>query len=127
MSPFGFQEIVAVAGTITFNSLAQIFLRVGLRDVEIAEMVGERQFGSLFQTLTGAAVLGGVGSFAVGLMFWFLAISRLPASVAYPMISIGYFVVVILGWIFLNEPIGWQKLTGASAILVGVAIISRAA
>ena len=43
------------------------------------------------------------------------------------MISVAYIVVVVLGWMFLSEHIGWQKLTGASAIIVGVAIIAKSA
>jgi drug/metabolite transporter (DMT)-like permease len=126
MQAFGFQEIVAISGTIALNSLAQIFLRMGLKDVELSELVAERNFGSLFSTITSLPVLAGIGCFIVGLVFWFLAISRLPASIAYPMVSIGYVLVVFLGWTVLNEPIGWQKLTGSTAIIVGVVIISRA-
>lgn len=127
MSTFGVQEIIAISGTVAFNSLAQVLLRIGLRDVDIAGMIGERAFGNFAQSIVHPAVLGGVASFAVGLLFWFLAISRLPASVAYPMISVAYIVVVVLGWMFLSEHIGWQKLTGASAIIVGVAIIAKSA
>jgi drug/metabolite transporter (DMT)-like permease len=127
MPTFGTQEIIAIGGTVVFNSLAQVLLRTGLKDVDIAGMASQRAFGDLAQSLLHPAVLGGIASFAVGLLFWFLAISRLPASVAYPMISLAYITVVVLGWLFLNEQIGWQKLTGASAIIVGVAIIARSA
>jgi len=125
MTTFGLQEIIAIGGTVTFNSMAQLLLRKGLRDVEIAGMVGERAFGDMFQAIFHPVVLGGVACFAVGLVFWFLAISRLPASVAYPMISLAYVAVMVLGWMFLNEHIGWQKMTGSAAIIIGVAIISR--
>ena len=127
MPTFGTQEIIAIGGTVVFNSLAQVLLRTGLKDVDIAGMASQRAFGDLAQSLLHPAVLGGIASFAVGLLFWFLAISRLPASVAYPMISLAYITVVVLGWLFLNEQIGWQKLTGASAIIVGVAIMARSA
>jgi len=127
MPTFGTQEIIAIGGTVVFNSLAQVLLRTGLKDVDIAGMASQRAFGDLAQSLLHPAVLGGIASFAVGLLFWFLAISRLPASVAYPMISLAYITVVILGWLFLSEQIGWQKLTGASTIIVGVAIIARSA
>lgn len=127
MQIFGFQEIVALGGTIVLNALAQIFLRMGLKDVELAELVAQRNFGSLFNTLISVPVLAGIGCFVVALVFWFLAISRLPASVAYPMISVGYVLVVLLAWAMLNEPIGWQKLTGSTVIIVGVVIISKAA
>ena len=127
MNTFGLQEIVAIGGTIAFNSLAQILLRFGLRDVDIAAMVGNKAFGDLIETVTKWPVLAGVTSFVIGLGFWFVAISRLPTSLAYPMISLAYVVVVILGWLLLNEQIGWQKLTGTGVIIVGVAIISKSA
>jgi drug/metabolite transporter (DMT)-like permease len=122
---FGIQELMAIGGTITFNSAAQLLLRTGLKDVDIAGMVGQRAFGDIAQSLSHPAVLGGVASFAVGLGFWFLAISRMPASVAYPMISLAYVTVVVLSWMFLNEHIGWQKLSGSLAIIIGVAVIAK--
>ena len=127
MSLFGIQEIIAIGGTVAFNSLAQILLRVGLKDTDIGGMISERALIDLAQTLLRPAILGGIGCFVFGLAFWFLAISRLPASVAYPMISLAYIAVILLGWMFLNEHIGWQKLSGATAIIVGVAIISKSA
>ena len=116
---------MAIGGTITFNSAAQLLLRTGLKDVDIAGMFGQRAFGDIAQSLTHPAVLGGVASFAVGLGCWFLAISRMPASVAYPMISLAYVTVVVLSWMFLNEHIGWQKLSGSLAIIIGVAVIAK--
>ena len=125
MSTFGIQEIVGIGGTIAFNSAAQVLLRSGLKNADIASLAGDRAFADLIQILLKPAVLGGVFSFAVGLVFWFLAISRLPASVAYPMISLAYIAVVLLSWLFFNEQIGWQKITGSSAIIIGVALIAK--
>jgi drug/metabolite transporter (DMT)-like permease len=127
MSTFGIQEIIAISGTVAFNSLAQMLLRIGLKGTDIGGMISERALIDLAQALVRPAVLGGIGSFAVGLIFWFIAISRLPASVAYPMISLAYVAVIFLSWLFLNEQIGWQKLSGATAIIIGVTIISKSA
>ena len=61
-------------------------------------------------------ILGGAGCYAVSLVVWIMALSRVPVSIAYPMLSIGYvvsatFIVAIVNglpgmagqgaWVFL--------------------------
>ena len=69
MSLFGIQEIIAIGGTVAFNSLAQILLRVGLKDTDIGGMISERALIDLAQTLLRPAILGGIGCFVFGLAF----------------------------------------------------------
>ena len=50
-------------------------------------------------------------------------LSRAPLSLAYPILALSYFVVVIEAWLFLNEQITWQLMLGVSIIFVGVVIV----
>jgi drug/metabolite transporter (DMT)-like permease len=66
--------------------------------------------------------LGFLG-FGSGALFWLAVLSRAPLSVAYPILALSYFVVVVEAWLFLHERVTWQRLAGVLIIVVGVAIV----
>jgi multidrug transporter EmrE-like cation transporter len=61
----------------------------------------------------------------VSVVVWILALSRVPVSVAYPMLSIGYVVNAIAAWMLFGESLGAQKLVGIGFIVVGVWLVAR--
>lgn len=65
----------------------------------------------------------GFTGFIGGTVFWLGVISRAPLSLAYPILALSYFVVVLEAWLFLNEPLSWQLLAGVAVIFVGVVIV----
>jgi len=54
-----------------------------------------------------------------------MALSRVPVSVAYPMLSIGYLLNAIAAWAWFGEALGAQKLLGIGFIILGVWLIAR--
>jgi multidrug transporter EmrE-like cation transporter len=69
--------------------------------------------------------LGGA-SYALSIVIWLLALSRLPVSVAYPMLSIGYIVNAIAARLWLGEDLGAVRLVGIGIIIVGVFVLAQA-
>ncbi|MDI6745825.1 MAG: SMR family transporter, partial [Rhodocyclaceae bacterium] len=63
--------------------------------------------------------------YAISLIIWIMALSRVPVSIAYPMLSIGYLINALAAWALLNEPLGAQKLLGIGFIILGVWLIAR--
>lgn len=61
---------------------------------------------------------------ALGSISYVLALSELPVGTAAG-ISTSYVVlVVLLSWVFLNEPVSWLKLIGIVLTITGVALLS---
>src|SRR5207302_946714 len=56
---------------------------------------------------------------------WIAALSRVPVSVAYPMLSIGYVVNAIAAWYLLGEAVTPMRLAGIGIIVLGVFIVAR--
>jgi len=57
---------------------------------------------------------------------WILALSRVPVSIAFPLLSMAYIVTAVAAWYLLGEPLSMTKLVGIGVIILGVIIISRA-
>jgi undecaprenyl phosphate-alpha-L-ara4N flippase subunit ArnF len=71
-------------------------------------------------------VAAGLASYGLSSVFWLLALRKFPLSTAYPMVSLGYVLVMIMSlWLF-QETISMQKWLGAAVILGGVVLIARA-
>ena len=70
-------------------------------------------------------ILGGLACYGISVVVWILALSRVPVSVAYPLLSIGYIVNAIAAWMLFGESLTAQKLIGIGFIMVGVILVAR--
>lgn len=56
--------------------------------------------------------------------FWFVVLSRLELSVAVPMDSLQYVMVLFASYFLLKERMHWTRIFGTALILVGVALVA---
>ena len=70
-------------------------------------------------------ILGGLACYAVSVVVWIVALSRVPVSIAYPMLSIGYVVNAIAAWQLLGETLSPLRLAGIGVIIAGVFMVAR--
>jgi multidrug transporter EmrE-like cation transporter len=114
-----------VLAGVLLNAAAQLLLKAG------TNRVGEFAFAMDNLVPVGAKlamnpfILGGLACYVVSVVVWILALSRVPVSVAYPMLSIGYIVNALAAWMLFGESLGAQKLVGIGFIVVGVWLVAR--
>jgi multidrug transporter EmrE-like cation transporter len=110
---------------VLLNAAAQLLLKAG------TNRVGEFAFSWDNIVPIGARlalnppILCGLGCYVVSVVVWILALSRVPVSVAYPMLSVGYIVNAIAAWLLFGESLAAQKLIGIGFIIVGVFLVAR--
>ena len=61
----------------------------------------------------------------VSVVFWILALSRVDVSIAYPMLSIGYIVSALAGWLLFSEAVSASRVAGIGVIIIGVWLVAR--
>ncbi|MFZ5462910.1 MAG: SMR family transporter, partial [Pseudomonadota bacterium] len=66
----------------------------------------------------------GIACYAVSLVLWIVALSRVEVSVAYPMASVGY-VVTAAAWLLPGENVNAMRLAGIAIIIVGVFVVAK--
>ncbi len=122
MTPLTFSLVLA---GVLLNAAAQLLLKSG------ASRLGEFAFSLANVVPVGTRlaasphIAAGLACYAVSVVVWILALSRVPVSVAYPMLSIGYVVNAIAAWWLFGESLGAQKLAGIAFIVVGVFLVAR--
>lgn len=67
-----------------------------------------------------------VGSAAAAAVLWLAVLRAAPLSVAYPMISLSYVLMIPVARIFLGEAVTVTGVAGAVIIVIGVTVLSRA-
>jgi multidrug transporter EmrE-like cation transporter len=110
---------------VLLNASAQLLLKAGTNRVgEFAfTLANVLPIGTRFAL--SPYVAGGLACYVVSVGVWILALSRVPVSVAYPMLSIGYVVNALAAWWLFGESLGAQKLVGIAFIVVGVFLVAR--
>ncbi|MEO8103585.1 MAG: SMR family transporter [Betaproteobacteria bacterium] len=110
---------------VLLNAAAQLLLKAG------TTRVGHFEFnlGNIvpigWQLAGQPYILAGMCCYAISLVVWIMALSRVPVSVAYPMLSIGYVVNAFAAWWLFGESLAAQKLIGVAFIVVGVWLVAR--
>ena len=69
--------------------------------------------------------IAGVSFYVVSLVVWILGLSRVPVSIAYPMLSLGYIVNAIAAHYLFGEAVTAQRWLGIGFIIVGVWLVAR--
>ncbi len=111
--------------SITLGGFGQVFLKKGLGPNGIAG--GHTIFQTVFHILAAMIqpqVMTGLLLYVVSTFFWLMILSRVRLSVAYPLISLSYPLVVVLSATILGEHIQWIfAIAGLAFISVGVSFI----
>jgi len=113
--------IVLVA--VCFSVVGELLLKAGMNDVGVLSF--SNFFPTMVKIFSHPRILLGFGSIGIGAIFWLAAISRANLSWAYPMLSMGYILVLILSATFLKEEVSAIRWIGALVVCAGVILISR--
>ena len=114
-----------ILSAVLLGTLAQLLLKAGTNAVGPFAFSGENVWPIGWQLATQPLILGGILSYALSLIVWILALSRVEVSVAYPMVSIGYVLTAIVAWQLLGESVSTMRFAGIGVIVVGVVMVAR--
>jgi multidrug transporter EmrE-like cation transporter len=114
-----------VLAGVLLNAAAQLLLKAGTNRIGEFAFSLENVVPVGLKVASSPFVLGGLACYAVSVVVWILALSRVPVSVAYPMLSIGYIVNAVAAWLLFGESLAAQKLVGIGFIVVGVWLVAR--
>jgi drug/metabolite transporter (DMT)-like permease len=118
-----FQSLLLLIPAILSSTTGQLFLKMGMSQVGDFAFTPNAILAVLPQVILNPYIWLGFIGFMGGTVFWLAVLSRAPLSLAYPILALSYFVVVIEAWLILGEPLTWQLLVGVGIIFVGVIIV----
>ena len=122
MSAVSFGLIMA---GVLLNAAAQLLLKAGTNAVGHFEFSVGNLVPVGMKLGLEPHILGGVACYVVSLVVWIMGLSRVPVSIAYPMLSIGYVVNALAAWYLFGESLTAQKIVGIAFIVAGVFLVTR--
>lgn len=110
---------------VLLNAAAQLLLKAGTNQLGVISFTRDNFLPLGWQIGTQPHIFGGLSCYAVSVVVWIMALSRVEVSIAYPMLSIGYVVNAIAAWWLFGEAVSLTRLLGIGVIIVGVYIVAR--
>lgn len=109
---------------ILFTTTGELFLKRGMNEIGTFDFAsGSTIIPTLIRIFTNPWILIGFAGFGAGSIFWLSVISRVPLSLAYPMLALSYVIIVIESWIFLGEGLHPLRVIGSIVVGIGVVLV----
>jgi multidrug transporter EmrE-like cation transporter len=112
---------VLLLTSILLGVIGQILMKWGL----VSPKPLWHQSAPALQFFSSWPVLLGIGFYGLSSIFWIMTLKRMDLSIAYPMVSVGYVLVLAAGSLLFNESISPIRYWGMGFILIGVFCVSR--
>ena len=110
---------------VLLNAAAQLLLKAGTNAVGRFEFTAANILPVGMKLALEPHIAGGLACYVVSVAVWIVGLSRVPVSIAYPMLSVGYIVNALAAWYLFGESLTAQKLIGIAFIVCGVFLVAR--
>lgn len=117
--------LVLILSGVLLNAAAQLLLKASTNAIGSFEFHVGNALPVALRFATQPYFLAGLSCYVVSLVVWVMGLSRVPVSMAYPMLSIGYVVNALLAHYWLGEDLSAQRWIGIGFILIGVWLVAR--
>jgi multidrug transporter EmrE-like cation transporter len=115
-------------GGVALNAAAQLFLKAATRaSGTLVRDTGAVSWTSAAHLLQAPPLWAGLSCYGLSVFLWVGALSRVPVSVAYPMLSVGYIINAFAAAALFGEALSVAKLAGIALIVAGVLVLTRVA
>ncbi len=118
-------SLALVLTGVVLNAVAQTLLKHGTNRLGPVGFSLSQALPVGLRVLSDWPFLLGLACYAVSLVVWIAALTRVPVTVAYPMLSIGYIINALIARFWLGETMGLNGWLGIAFIVLGVTLIAR--
>ncbi len=118
-------DLALILTGVLLNAVAQLLLKAGARSIAGLSFNLDTAWTIAERLAFNPPILAGLLCYAVSVVVWILALSRVEVSIAYPMLSIGYVVNAIAAWLLFAEALSPARIAGIGVIIAGVWLVAR--
>lgn len=116
--------LLLILSSVLLIDFGQLFLKYGMNQIGNLDF-SRGVFFVFLHIFANGFVLLGVLLYLLSSVGWLFALSKVPLSLGYPILSLGYVVVSLFSWFFFQESISLMRIVGLGTIVVGVFFLSR--
>ncbi|WP_210527313.1 EamA family transporter [Rubellimicrobium arenae] len=119
-----FAGYFAATLSIVLGAFGQLLLKMGATRLSGAGQ-STGFMGQVGNLLWNWPLLLGFGLYAASAIIWVYVLSRIELSVAYPMVGLGFAVVLMLSVTVLGETVSLSQLAGCALIVLGILFVTK--
>jgi multidrug transporter EmrE-like cation transporter len=110
---------------VLLNAGAQLLLKAGTNALGVITLSRETWPDTLVRMATQGYFVMGAACYVLSLFVWILGLSRVPVSIAYPLLSVGYVVNAIAAHYLFGEAVTTTRWFGIAFIVIGVWLVAK--
>jgi multidrug transporter EmrE-like cation transporter len=110
---------------VLLNAAAQLLLKAGTNVLGVLSLTRDTWPDTLLKMATQGYFALGIACYGISVFVWILGLSRVPVSIAYPLLSVGYVVNAIAAYYLFGEAVTPTRWLGIGFIVVGVTLVAR--
>lgn len=119
------KNLLMILVCVFLGVCGQLLLKQGMSaDRDEVDQIDE-VIPRLLRAAMNPVVLAGFLFYGVSAALWLIVLTRADLSYAYPLLSMGYVIVVLLSRVFFQEAVTPMRFAGTLVICLGVFLISR--
>ncbi|HID57135.1 TPA: hypothetical protein EYP37_11440 [Candidatus Poribacteria bacterium] len=118
------RDMALILINVLFTVMGHTMLKHGMS--QVGRVTGNIDVikSSFLRAASNPFVIFGLLVFVFTSMLWLVVLSRVPLSMAYPMLSLSYVIAILVSWLIFKEHIPWTRVVGAIIICGGVYLVS---
>lgn len=110
---------------VLINTAAQLLLKAGTNALGVITLTRENWLPMLWKMGTQPHFVAGVALYMISLVAWITGLSRVPVSIAFPLLSLGYVINAIAAYYLFGESLTLTRWLGIGFIILGVWLVAR--
>lgn len=110
--------------SIAFSVTGQLLIKHGMNKTGKLYLTKDT-VNTLKKIITSKFVILGLASYIISALIWLVVLSKLPLSLAYPLVSSSYILIAIFSKVFFKEKISGLRWLSMVIIIIGIVILSN--
>ncbi|MEP2990806.1 MAG: EamA family transporter [Parasphingorhabdus sp.] len=111
--------------SVTLSALAQLALKTGTAAARVPNSPGVGN--EAFALAQNPLIWSGLFLYGLGAVLWLFVLGRVPLSVAYPFVGMGFILTMAAGALVLGEEMSAARIGGTLLIAAGCVLVARSA
>jgi drug/metabolite transporter (DMT)-like permease len=116
--------IIFILIAVTINVMGQLIIKMGLNRMGALDF-SAGVVNAYQRMLLSPYVLLGSLTYAISILFWLYALSKVDLSYAFPFLALSYVLILVVSWLFLGEQVTLLRIAGVLVICLGVFLVSK--
>ena len=119
------KDLWYVLASVFLNVLGQLCIKKGALLKGPLDLKMNKLLWTVYHAFSNPFIFLGLVLYGISAFFWIIALSRVDLSYAYPVLSLGYILIMILSYWLFQEHLNALRIAGTLAVVIGLGLIFK--